>query len=319
MYNSYKLKNKSFIHYYPLLVERTRNLFYYDALQSVAKDRVVLDLGTGTGILTHYALTAGAEFVFAVEENPNIAILANQILKNSFPELNFKVLIDNFWKESLYKKFNRDIDVLVSETIGHALFNEGMIKTWATLRKYYSKPLISIPDRLAVDLHFYENINDIMFVQEPDNLSINLSTEVNITIDDVVDMKFYNSLMKVDSKLFSNLMPKGTYQVKWATAKNIPTSITQDILSYSYDNLPELNSKLDGIIETEIKIDKPGIILLHNKFEFNNRVYNLTDSKKQPWRFNPCFIVTIPGKYKLKYNESYKENLKTTWLLEFIS
>ena len=53
-----------------MLEDRKRTGSYYDAVmknQNLFKDRVVLDVGTGSGILALFAAKAGAKKVYAVE------------------------------------------------------------------------------------------------------------------------------------------------------------------------------------------------------------------------------------------------------------
>ena len=70
-----------------MLNDKVRNEFYYNALKKSAKDKVVIDIGTGTGLLAAYALEHGAKFVYAVEGNRNSANMAQNVLGNALINL----------------------------------------------------------------------------------------------------------------------------------------------------------------------------------------------------------------------------------------
>ena len=106
----------------PMLNDVGRNQFYKQALDRSAKDKIVCDIGAGTGLLSVLALQAGAKHVIAVERN----------------EDRFKYLNENLQKLGLTDKIethcidflNSDIraDVYVSETINTQIFGEDIIK-----------------------------------------------------------------------------------------------------------------------------------------------------------------------------------------------
>src|SRR5665647_114476 len=53
-----------------MLKDKPRLEFYRDMISSQVKGKTVLDVGTGSGILTHLALKAGAKKVYSVEYHP---------------------------------------------------------------------------------------------------------------------------------------------------------------------------------------------------------------------------------------------------------
>jgi len=106
----------------PMLNDVGRNRFYKQALDLSAKDKIVCDIGAGTGFLSILALQAGAKHVIAVERNAD----------------RFKYLNQNLHKLGLTDKIetrqvdflNSDIqaDVYVSETINTQIFGEDILK-----------------------------------------------------------------------------------------------------------------------------------------------------------------------------------------------
>jgi 16S rRNA G966 N2-methylase RsmD len=84
-----------------MLNDSWRNKFYVDALQKHAKDKIVVDMGTGTGILAYYALLFGAKFVYCFEYSPEMALVAQSVLEKKFSKDRFKVIASNFWNTNL--------------------------------------------------------------------------------------------------------------------------------------------------------------------------------------------------------------------------
>jgi protein arginine N-methyltransferase 1 len=78
----------SYSHFYiheEMLKDRTRTEAYQRAIENNKedfKDKIVLDIGAGTGILSIFAARSGAKHVYAVE-NAEIAYFAMEIIKKN--------------------------------------------------------------------------------------------------------------------------------------------------------------------------------------------------------------------------------------------
>jgi len=78
----------SYSHFYiheEMLKDTVRTLTYQRAIEENKedfKDKIVLDLGAGTGILSIFAARAGAKHVYAIE-NAEIANFAQEIIKQN--------------------------------------------------------------------------------------------------------------------------------------------------------------------------------------------------------------------------------------------
>lgn len=305
MYDSYSIKNKKIISYYDMLADKNRNKFFYDAIQKTVKDKVVLDLGSGTGILSHYALTAGAKFVFAVEQNPNMAKIIHDVLKTNFDESKFKVICSNFWSSVCYEHIDKIVDVVVSETVAGNLFDEGMLTTWSTLKKYLNNNnLISIPDCLSVDAWLFDNMNELTFVSLDKHTKIDVNP-TNITKDELIDENFFNALAKVDTALSWENTYNKCLNEKYTLVKDQPKNAMKNIFRFTYQNATD---NLYPTISTTLNLEFPCVVALINKIEFENNVMYLKDAKTMPWRFSPSFIVTNPGKYDLRYGYKIIDN-----------
>ena len=63
-----------------MLRDHARNAAYRQAIEAMAPGRVVLDIGTGSGLLAMIAARAGAARVVACEANPVVAETARRII-----------------------------------------------------------------------------------------------------------------------------------------------------------------------------------------------------------------------------------------------
>lgn len=95
--------------------------------QSIKSDSSVLELGTGTGILSLLAARAGANKIVAVEFDPFIAEVARENIRNNGYENKIKVITGDarrvvFQKEEMY-------DVIVMEMLCTCLIEEMQVQT----------------------------------------------------------------------------------------------------------------------------------------------------------------------------------------------
>ena len=134
-----------FTHYYAqllhqgnMLADHVRTSTYQQAfLENAAdfKDKVVLDVGTGTGILAFFAVQAGARKVYAVEASDS-ADIAEKISKaNGYDD---KVVIVKGKLEEI--TLPEKVDIIISEPIGFLLVHERMLESYAFARKHFLKP-----------------------------------------------------------------------------------------------------------------------------------------------------------------------------------
>lgn len=97
--------------------------------------KVVLDVGSGTGILSIFCAKAGAKKVYAVEAS-NMAKLSREIIKeNSMTEV---IEVRQCLVSEL--ELTEKVDVIVSEWMGFFLFHEGMLSAVIESRDRFLKP-----------------------------------------------------------------------------------------------------------------------------------------------------------------------------------
>ena len=104
-----------------MLRDRPRVAAYHDAIMNnkhLFENKVVLDVGSGTGVLSMFAAKAGAKLVYAVDACPTICGLAEELIKCN--RLQDRVQVVNKRLEEI-EKFDENIDIIISEWMGKSM------------------------------------------------------------------------------------------------------------------------------------------------------------------------------------------------------
>lgn len=130
-----------------MLNDRQRTSSYFDAIrQTVREGDVVVELGTGTGVLAVAAAQAGARHVYAIESGP-IASAARQVFEANGVADRITLLETISTRASLPER----ADVLLSEIIGHEPLAERVLEYTADALARLVKPDARvIPRRLTI-------------------------------------------------------------------------------------------------------------------------------------------------------------------------
>ncbi|NXV87645.1 ANM7 methyltransferase, partial [Calonectris borealis] len=153
--------------YADMLHDKDRNVKYYQGIRAAVsrvKERgekaIVLDIGTGTGLLSMMAASAGADFCYAVEVFKPMANAAVKIVeKNGFRD---KIKVIN--KHSTEVTVGPDGDmqcranILVTELFDTELIGEGALPTYEHAHKYLvQEGCEAVPHRATVYVQLVES------------------------------------------------------------------------------------------------------------------------------------------------------------------
>jgi len=137
-----------------MLKDEVRTLTYRNAIyhnRHLFKDKIVLDVGSGTGILAMFAAKAGAKRVIGIEFS-NIAQQSLQIVKDNNLDKVVTILQGKVEEVELPDGIEK-VDVIISEWMGYCLFYESMLNTVFYARdKWLNKDGILFPDRAVLHL-----------------------------------------------------------------------------------------------------------------------------------------------------------------------
>ncbi|XP_037070083.1 protein arginine N-methyltransferase 1-like [Pollicipes pollicipes] len=133
-----------------MLKDEVRTLTYRNSMyhnRHLFKDKVVLDVGCGTGILSMFAAKAGAKRVIGVDCS-NIVDHAKTIVKAN--KLDHVVEIIKGKVEEITLPVSK-VDIIISEWMGYCLFYESMLDTVLYARdKWLAEGGMLFPDRATL-------------------------------------------------------------------------------------------------------------------------------------------------------------------------
>ncbi|XP_026779199.1 protein arginine N-methyltransferase 8-B isoform X3 [Pangasianodon hypophthalmus] len=153
-----------------MLKDEVRTLTYRNSMyhnKHIFKDKIVLDVGSGTGILSMFAAKAGAKHVYGIECS-SISEYSEKIIKSN--HLDNVITIFKGKVEETELPVDQ-VDIIVSEWMGYCLFYESMLKTVIYARDKWLPGGFMFPDRatlhvVAIEdrqykdfkIHWWENV-----------------------------------------------------------------------------------------------------------------------------------------------------------------
>merc|ERR1719189_449255 len=123
------------------------------------RDKVVLDVGAGSGIPSFFAQQAGAAKVYAVEGS-SIAKHAEQLVRSNKVDHVIKVLSGRIEEIELPEK----VDMIISEPMGYMLLNERMLETYLHAKKWPKPEGKMFPSR--GDLHVAPFTDEALYMEQ---------------------------------------------------------------------------------------------------------------------------------------------------------
>ncbi|ODV86265.1 hypothetical protein CANARDRAFT_6759 [[Candida] arabinofermentans NRRL YB-2248] len=140
-----------------MLKDEVRTISYRNAIMKnkhLFKDKIVLDVGCGTGILSMFAAKAGAKHVIAVDMS-NIIEMAQKIVNlNGFED---KITLLKGKLEDVEMPYPK-VDIIISEWMGYFLLYESMMDTVLVARdRYLVEGGLILPDKANIQLALIED------------------------------------------------------------------------------------------------------------------------------------------------------------------
>ncbi|XP_055638433.1 uncharacterized protein LOC129776673 [Toxorhynchites rutilus septentrionalis] len=143
--------------HHDMLSDYVRTASYRDAIldnADIFKDKIVMDLGCGTAILSMFAAKAGAQEVISIDQSDIIYQAMDIVRRNEIENIKFvKGRLED--TELPAEK----VDIIVSEWMGYFLLFEGMMDSVIYARKQYLKEGgFILPNRCNISLVGYGDV-----------------------------------------------------------------------------------------------------------------------------------------------------------------
>lgn len=206
-----------------MIQDKVRTSAYKKSIfNTIKKGDVVLDVGTGTGLLAFFCAQAGASKVYAIEKTDIIKVAQENAKNNGFDNIIF------INEDSRNVTLPEKVDVIVSEVIGHFVLEENMLDSIVDAKeRFLKKNGVLIPE--SVDLYFApveanrfydEEIN--YWNKKTDNIDFSASkifATNNVYILDILESNYLSDSQKIETIDFYssekiNLKIEASFKIK---------------------------------------------------------------------------------------------------------
>jgi histone-arginine methyltransferase CARM1 len=99
--------------------------------------KVIMDVGSGSGILAFFAIQAGAAKVYCVEASPMAEVITQLAAANGWSD---KIVVVHNILQDIRDEVPEKVDCIISETLGYFLFAERGLETMIAARERFLKP-----------------------------------------------------------------------------------------------------------------------------------------------------------------------------------
>ncbi|HXH75488.1 MAG TPA: 50S ribosomal protein L11 methyltransferase [Bacteriovoracaceae bacterium] len=135
-----------------MLQDRPRMEFYSEILRHKVEGKIVLDVGTGSGILSHLALKWGAKKVYSVEQNTALQTVYRHLMREPLKEGRAQLFCQDARDLKLAQFKEGPVDVIVHELFGSIGLGENLIPIFQILGEegILTRKTELLPDGLEV-------------------------------------------------------------------------------------------------------------------------------------------------------------------------
>lgn len=137
---------------YQVVMDKKRTLLLDRAIASTIKGgEIVVDIGTGCGLLACFAIKAGAKLVYAIESDPSNYKAALTVVKDNHMEQVIKLI----HKDALKVKLPEKADIVICELMSTALLDEPQINLMNyAVKVFLKKEGIIIPKKATTFIEY---------------------------------------------------------------------------------------------------------------------------------------------------------------------
>lgn len=147
--------------HFEMLADSERNNAYQAAIEKVVTpDTRVLDIGTGSGLLSMMAARAGAERVIACEMNERLAATADEIINLNGYDKQINLFSKKSTQLKVGKEIKEKVDLIISEILDVGALGEGVLPSIRHAVHNLAKPEVKL---IPAGLQLYGQLIEIPF------------------------------------------------------------------------------------------------------------------------------------------------------------
>ena len=187
--------------HFPMMNDEERNKAYADALELAVRDGdFVLDIGTGSGLLSLMAAASGAEMVITCEMSKTIAEAATQIIESNGYKEKISVLNKKSTNLIIGEDLPQQADLIISEVLSSELVGEGVRATLLDAnRRLLKKGGRTIPQSGKIRIALIDNSPEIF-----DKTSVASVQGFDLSLFNSISPKKLTSKLRDKPMLLSN-------------------------------------------------------------------------------------------------------------------
>lgn len=199
---------------YNCLIDKTRTDAFQKAIQNTVKEGdVVVDMGTGSGVLAMFAAKCGAKKVYAVEFDTN----NHQTLKYTFQLNGYGDVIEVVFGDIRTVSFPEKIDVIIGEMIATGLIEELQIPAMNNVLQYAQKDVRVVLNHFNsyIDLvhnpdEFYGHRFKIVRYEYPEIADIHSTAFSEKVVYSEIDFSKVNSDIAIEKEIYLTVIRDGS-------------------------------------------------------------------------------------------------------------
>lgn len=146
-----------------MINDHQRNRFYRDALGD-CQDKIVLDIGSGTGILSVMAVQAGAQHVYSFERDPQNFLSVQGFIRDAGLQDKITVICSDILEVDKHSWPHQSIDIIITETFA----NDCFIENFAFLVEHVEQGFNLSPDHRWIPDHIELHVGLVDVEPEPE-------------------------------------------------------------------------------------------------------------------------------------------------------
>ncbi|XP_067126301.1 protein arginine N-methyltransferase 9-like isoform X2 [Centruroides vittatus] len=169
-----------------MLNDQKRNITYQCAIERAVRDgyKTILDIGTGTGILSMMAVQAGATEVYACEKSKVMCQLARDVLQSNRMDNHINLIQKQSTEMEIPANMPKRVSLVITETFDAGLFGEHVL---LTLQHAWQNLLLP-PNPLFRTTNIYRNfskkeLNEQEVIKHNDSVTVMKENLLEVTND----------------------------------------------------------------------------------------------------------------------------------------